>query len=91
MHTEEILIAVVLAFWATMVLWGFGEIALSARRRQKWPGSLYVAGLIGSFALGAGLVLIFRDRLPFDFLGRGLAVCGGIAIWALGRATREVG
>jgi len=87
---EDILVAVVLAVWAMLVLWGVGEITLSAKRRQMWPARLYVAGLISSFAMGAGLVLIFRNRLPFDFLGAGLAVCGGIAIWAIGRATREV-
>ena len=87
---EDILVAVVLAVWAMLVLWGVGEITLSAKRRQMWPARLYVAGLISGFAMGSGLALIFRDRLPFDFLGAGSAVCGGIAIWAIGRATREV-
>lgn len=90
MDLEGVLIAVTLAVWATLVLWGLVEIALSAGRRQMWPASLYIGGLISGFALGAGLVLIFRNRLPFEFLGLGLAVCGGIAIRAIGRASREV-
>lgn len=83
--TEEILVGIVLAVWAAFVLWGIVEIARSATRREQWPPSFYVVGLIGACATGAGLVMTLRTMLPDVFgLGFLLAVGGGLAIWSVG-------
>jgi hypothetical protein len=78
----------VTAVWAALLLWGLVNIALSARRRQMWPAVLYVWGMVGSCAVGIGVVLMFvaKNLLPYDVFGAGflLAMSGGIVIWAVG-------
>jgi hypothetical protein len=86
--TEEILGGIVLAAWAALVLWGIVEMARSAARREQWPPSFYVVGLIGACAIGAGSVMTLRAMLPDVFgLGFLLAAGGGLAIWGVGYAT----
>lgn len=88
--TEEIVCGgIVLAAWAAFVLWGIVEIARSAIRRERLPPSYYVVGIIGAFAIGAGLLMMLGTMLP-DWFGLGflLAAGGGLAIWRVGYAAR---
>lgn len=86
----EILGGIVLAAWAAFVLWGLIEIARSATRREQWPPSFYVVGLIGACAIGAGSVMTLRAMLPDVFgLGFLLAAGGGLAIWGVGYGARN--
>jgi hypothetical protein len=88
--TEAMLGGMVLAAWAAFVVWAIVEIARSATRRKQWPPSLYVVGLIGAFAIGAGLVMTLRTMLPDVFgLGFLLAASGGLAICGVGYGARH--
>jgi drug/metabolite transporter (DMT)-like permease len=90
MNIKQIFVAAMLLAWAAAVLWGAAQIALSARRREMWPPSLYVGGMIGSCALGAGIALFIENSLPFNTVALGflLAAGGGLTIWALGNGLR---
>jgi hypothetical protein len=85
-------------FYAALVavlLWGLAQIILSARRREKWNAELYIGGICGGFALGAGPGLIFQQVLPekvlgvYPFgLGFVLVFAGVFLIWAIGLTVR---
>ena len=88
--TQAILGGIVLGAWALFVFWGVAEIIRSAVRREQWPPSFYLVGLIGACAIGAGSMMTLKTMLPDVFgLGFLLVVGGGLAIWGVGYGTRH--
>jgi hypothetical protein len=91
MDANVIFGSIILAAWAALVLWGLGQTTLSAIRGHMWASN-YLAGLAVGCVFGVGLVLFFKNSLPFDLIGAGfvLGAVGGLAIWAMGREARKL-
>jgi hypothetical protein len=70
---------------AGLILWGCSKFAISAGRGVERRTAL---GLLSGVAIGAGIVLLVKDSLPFDTLGTGfvLAVIGSLFLWALAQS-----
>jgi hypothetical protein len=90
MDVNVIFGSIILAACAALVLWGLGHTTLSAIRGHTWASN-DLAGLAVGCAFGVGLMLFFKNSLPFDLAGAGfvLAAVSGLAIWALGREARK--
>src|SRR5262245_13122207 len=83
--------SVLALIWLALMLWGFITIMVSARRRRTWTPNLYVTGVLGSCALGAGFVLTISYFLPPNAwaLGAPMMIAGGLAIGWVGYGARR--
>lgn len=93
MEKEIILGTLGLAAWAAAALWGLWRMALSARRQPTGSASSFLSGLLGGCAFGVGMVLCFKNSLPYDLFGPGfiLAGAGGLWIWLVERDFPAIG